>query len=190
VLDSLTTIGLAAALFVVTDVDDLVLLTSLFAIAPHRRRQIIVGQYLGIAVLVMVSIAVAVGLFALPTSWIRWIGLIPLLLGIKGLLDLTHSRDDSDQATARGRRPVGVFSTALLTVGSGGDNVAAYVPVLHRISPSRWPLLIAVFAVGVLLWCLLAAWLGGHRHVQAILDRAGHWIVPMVYIAIGAWLLL
>jgi cadmium resistance protein CadD (predicted permease) len=55
---------------------------------------------------------------------------------------------------------------------------------------AQWPYLFAVFAIGVALWCALAARLGSHPHVQAVLDRTGHWIVPVVYIAVGVWVLL
>jgi cadmium resistance protein CadD (predicted permease) len=183
----IATIGLAAALFVATDIDDLVMLTALFAIAPHRRRQIVWGQYLGIAALVALSVAATLGLLALPAHWVRWIGLVPLGLGIKALVEVMRRSPDHEP----GRTNVaGVTSTAMLTIAGGGDNLAAYIPVLQRMPKAQWPYLFAVFAIGVALWCALAAWLGGHPHVQAALDRTGHWIVPVVYIAIGVWVLL
>ena len=117
----IATIGLAAALFVATDIDDLVMLTALFALAPHRRRQIVCGQYLGIAALVAFSAAATLGLLALPGRWIRWIGLVPLVLGIKALVEvLRRSPDDEpDRPTM-----VGVIGTATLTIaGSKGMTV-------------------------------------------------------------------
>jgi cadmium resistance protein CadD (predicted permease) len=32
----------------------------------------------------------------------------------------------------------------------------------------------------------VASWLGSHRAVIAVIERWGHWIVPMVFIVIGA----
>jgi cadmium resistance protein CadD (predicted permease) len=183
----IASIGLAAALFVATDIDDLVMLTALFALAPHRRRQIVCGQYLGIAALVAFSAAATLGLLTLPGHWIRWIGLVPLVLGIKALVEvLRRSPDDEPDRT----NVVGVISTATLTIAGGGDNLAAYIPVLQQLPIGQWPYLFGVFAIGVALWCALAARLGGHPRVQAALNRTGHWIVPVVYIAIGAWVLL
>jgi cadmium resistance protein CadD (predicted permease) len=183
----LATVLLAAILFVATDVDDLVVLTMLFALAPNRRRQIVVGQFLGICILVAASAAAALSLLALPTGWIRWIGLVPLILGIWALVAALRG---SAEEAARPPGMVGVFSTALLTLAGGGDNLAAYVPVLHRMPRADWPYLFGVFAIGVLLWCVLASWLGGHPSVQDLINRAGHWIVPAVYIAIGLWIVI
>jgi cadmium resistance protein CadD (predicted permease) len=42
-----------------------------------------------------------------------------------------------------------------------------------------------VFAAGVAVWCLAASWLGSHRTVIAVVERHGHWIVPLVFMAIG-----
>jgi cadmium resistance protein CadD (predicted permease) len=183
----IATVGLAAVLFVATDLDDLVMLTALFAAAPQRRRQIVAGQFLGITVLIVLSVAATIGLLAMPSSWIRWIGLVPLVLGVRALIAVLRSSVDEDERPAA---VVGVLSTATLTVAGGGDNLAAYIPVLHRIPRAQWPYLFGVFALGVGLWCLLAAHLGGHRRVQGLLDRAGHWLVPAVYIAIGLWVLV
>ena len=40
------------------------------------------------------------------------------------------------------------------------------------------------------LWCAAAAWLGGHPRVVRVVDRAGHWLVPVVFIAIGVTILV
>ena len=72
----------------------------------------------------------------------------------------------------------------------GGRNLAACVPVLQRVPKAQWPYLFAVFAIGVVLWCALAEWLGGNPDVQAARDRTGHWIVPVVCVAGGVWVVV
>jgi cadmium resistance protein CadD (predicted permease) len=45
---------------------------------------------------------------------------------------------------------------------------------------------VAMFAVGVAVRCLAGSWLGSHRQVIEVVQRWGHWIVPAVFMAIGA----
>lgn len=77
-------------MFAGTNVDDLVVLTVLFlsARATGRPRpwQIWSGQYAGIAVLVVVSALAALGLAAVPDRWVGLLGLVPIALGVKGLV--------------------------------------------------------------------------------------------------------
>src|SRR5262249_17089033 len=78
----LGTIAAAAGVFAGTDIDDLVVLTVLFlagrATGRPRTRDIVVGQYLGIAALVAFSAAAAVGLLVVPDRWVGLIGLVPI----------------------------------------------------------------------------------------------------------------
>ena len=53
---SLTLIGISAAVFVSTNIDDIFLLAAFFADPPPRARAIVAGQFLGIGVLVLGSV--------------------------------------------------------------------------------------------------------------------------------------
>jgi cadmium resistance protein CadD (predicted permease) len=43
-----------------------------------------------------------------------------------------------------------------------------------------------VFGALVAVWCLAASWFVSHRRVITVVERYGHWIVPVVFMAIGA----
>ncbi|HEU5109203.1 MAG TPA: cadmium resistance transporter, partial [Micromonosporaceae bacterium] len=90
-------------------------------------------------------------------------------------------------------RPVvagGVWAVAGITVANGADNIAVYTPVLRTVGPADAVLTVAVFAALTAVWCLAGAWLGGRRPVVALIERAGHWLVPCVFIALGLLILL
>jgi cadmium resistance protein CadD (predicted permease) len=38
----------------------------------------------------------------------------------------------------------------------------------------------------IAVWCLAGSWLGSRQKVIAIVQRYGHWIVPVVFMLIGA----
>ena len=75
-------IGLAVAAFASTNLDDLLLLASLFVDAEFSPRSIILGQFAGMAVLVVASAAAAYAAVRIPEGRLALLGFAPLLLGI------------------------------------------------------------------------------------------------------------
>ena len=180
----------AVAVFAGTNVDDLVVLTVLFlasrAGGSPRGWQIWVGQYLGIGALVTISALGALGLTLVPDRWVRLLGLVPLALGGRGLIRTLRSGPTEERVgPARGLLPI-----AGLTIANGADNIAVYTPILRTADLTGGVVMAAVFALLIAVWCLVASWLGGHRRVIDVVERFGHWLVPLVFIAIGAVILL
>jgi len=184
------TVGTAVGLFVGTNIDDMMVLAVLSASSRAtgrpRRWEIWAGQYLGIAILVGVSLAASLGLDRIPQGWLWLLGLIPLSLGIYKLAAAirAHRRGERPPAPAPGGLP-GVTG---LIVANGGDNVAAYAPVFATMGAAAAAVTIAVFAVGVAIWCLAGSWLVSHHRVTQTLERWGHWIIPVIYILIGLYI--
>ena len=73
-----------------------------------------------------------------------------------------------------------------VTIANGADNIAVYTPVFRTVGATGSAVTVAVFAVLVAVWCLAASWLGAHHRVVAVVERWGHWLVPAVFLVIGA----
>jgi cadmium resistance transport/sequestration family protein len=187
----LSTIGTAIGVFAGTDIDDIIVLTVLFlasrATGQPTRRHIIAGQYLGIAALVAVSAIAAAGLLIVPQRWTGLIGLAPLALGVRGLISVARTRHGEDGSPVAA---AGLVSVVAVTVANGADNLSAYIPLFRTIGLGDSLLTVAVFAAMVAVWLAAAAWLGSHQHVAQIIERFGHWLVPVVFIAIGTIILV
>ncbi|MBB5115077.1 cadmium resistance transporter [Micromonospora echinospora] len=187
-IDVITAAVGAAGVFAATNLDDIVVLTVLFVAARHSGRprpwQIVAGQYAGIGALVAIAVVAAAGLLVVPDPWPGLLGLLPIGLGIRALL----SRADDDEP------PPAVVGSLLgvagVTVANGADNIAVYVPVFRSLDPATGLVWLLVFALLVAVWCAVAAALGGHPRVVALVGRAGHWLVPVIFIVIGATILL
>ncbi|MDF2707335.1 MAG: cadmium resistance transporter [Nonomuraea muscovyensis] len=188
----LGTVGTACVLFVGTDVDDLVILTMLFlsARAGGRPRpgQIVAGQYAGIAALVAVSAVAALGLAVVPDPWVGLLGLVPFALGVRGLVAAWRDGDAADGPVAGVAG--GTLAVAGVTVANGADNLSVYPPLFRTMGPADTAVTVAVFAVLVGVWCAVAAWLGSHRRVIRVVERSGHWLVPVVFMVLGAVIVL
>jgi cadmium resistance transport/sequestration family protein len=184
--DLLGTIAAAAGVFVGTDVDDLVVLTVLFlgarAAGIRRPWRIWAGQYAGIGVLVLVSAAAALGLTLIPDRWVGLLGLVPIALGVYGLVAAVRAGPDRDEPPIAA---TGVLAVAAITIANGADNIAVYTPMFRTIGVAASLVTVAVFAVLIAVWCAAASWLGSHRRVVGFVERYGHWLVPAVFILIG-----
>ncbi|MEH1013298.1 cadmium resistance transporter [Micromonospora sp. CPCC 206060] len=185
-MDLLSTAAGAAVIFAGTDIDDIIVLTVLFVAARRGGRprpgQIVAGQYLGIGALVAASAVVAAGLLVVPDPWTGLLGLLPIGLGVRALL----SGDDDETPEVVG----GTLGVAGVTIANGADNIAVYVPVFRALGPTQTGVFLLVFVVLVALWCAAAAWLGGHPRVVRLVERAGRWLVPAVFIMIGLVILI
>ncbi|MBM0234672.1 cadmium resistance transporter [Micromonospora sp. STR1_7] len=184
-IDLLGTAAGAAVVFAATDIDDVVILTLFFVSARTTGRprawQIVAGQYLGIGALASASAVVAAGLLVVPDPWTGLLGLLPIALGIRAL-----ALRDGDETPTVVASTLGV---AGVTIANGADNVAVYVPVFRALGAADSAIFLLVFALLIAAWCAAAAWLGGHPRVVRLVERAGHWLVPAIFVGIGVVIL-
>ena len=177
----------AAAAFVATNVDDLVVLTALFALArpdgPLRVRHVATGQVLGLGLLVAVAWIAAAGLLLVPDDVVGLLGLVPLVLGILGLSALLRGAEDDAPPPAPVVR--GTLGVAALTVAGGADNVAVWVPFFAAQDADGAVVVVLVFAVLLGLWLILTRRLAARPLVARTVGRWGHVAVPVVLIALG-----
>jgi cadmium resistance protein CadD (predicted permease) len=188
----LATLAAAVGLFAGTNVDDLIVLTVWFlssiANGRPRRWQIWAGQYAGIAVLVAVSALAALGLQIVPDRWVGLLGLVPFGLGVRGLVTAIRSSRSGDEPSVPAA--AGLMVVVGVTIANGADNVSVYTSTLRTLDVTDSVITLAVFALGVAVWCLTGSWLGSHKKVIAVIARYGHWLVPVVFMLIGAVILL
>jgi cadmium resistance protein CadD (predicted permease) len=186
----------AIAAFVSTNLDDLFLLASLFVDPEFRTFPVVAGQFLGMSLLVVISILAAFFAIAIETKWIPLLGLVPLLLGISRLCRLFKPVPGSparrgngpqffgkEQLRFRWARSEVAFAT-LLTVANGGDNLTVYIPLFSIHRPSI-PLFAVIFLLMTGLWCFLGYSITNHKLFGTSLKRYGRLITPFILIGIG-----
>ena len=169
------------AAFAATNLDDLFLLVAWFAAGRARARDIVLGQFLGIGALFAASSAAAVLALAVPAAHLAWLGLVPILLGVRML-----ARERADETP----EAPGLLPVAAVTVANGADNLGVYIPLFATSGAAAIAAYGAVFAVMTALWCALAGWLVRHPAAGAPLRRHGPKAVPPVLVGIGLWILL
>lgn len=178
----------AVLAFAATTVDDLLILTALFAAhrtgSPPRPRQIVTGQYAGFLAILAVAAVIAAGLASVPTYWVGLLGLIPIAFGIRGLLALRHPNDDRPPLAASASQ------IAVLTFANGADNIGVFTPLLRTLGVAGSATAIGLFLVLIAGWCAAGALLAAHPLVTAAVRRTGHLLIPLVFLAIGVLILV
>lgn len=188
--------------FVVTNVDDLVLLATFFSDRRWRRRSVIVGQFLGISALVAVSAVGATLALTISAAWIALLGLAPLYLGLRALSEriqeqraggavrglLEKERRDAAVASMKPFSGSQAMAVAFVTVANGGDNLGVYVPLFAHY-PHAIVDYAAVFAGMTALWCALGLVLVHNRWFGQRLCTALQALLPLVLIGLGLYIL-
>ena len=181
----------AIGLFVVTNIDDIVVLSLFFSRAnraPGSTQRIVTGQYLGFGAILAISIAGALGAAQLPDDAIAYLGLVPIAIGIYAAYKTWKHRDDDDQDAARST--VTAWTVAGVTLANGGDNIGVYIPVFATRSAATLIGTAAVFLTLVGVWCIAGYYLTAHHAVTNAMQRWGNIIYPFVLIAIGLTILI
>ena len=196
--------GIAAAAFIGTNIDNGLVTMTMVAGAPlDRARRIAVGQVMGFVLLVVVAAAAAAVLFEFSAEVVGLLGLVPLAIGVHGLVGLRRKPGPQEGAPApgtrrrRGRRAAtdravgrSFTAAALVTIAAGGDNLAAYIPLFRVGGATNLAAIFVVFALGEVL--VTAIILGGGRHPRArsVMTRLGGVAVPVLLCGIGVLVML
>ncbi|CAF1207550.1 unnamed protein product, partial [Rotaria sordida] len=86
-------IGTAVVSYIVTNIDDLVILMNFFTEATIsssslKVHHIFIGQYVGFSILLGVSLIGFGVSYALPVKMLGFLGFLPIILGIKGIIEI------------------------------------------------------------------------------------------------------
>ena len=185
----------AIGLFIVTNIDDIIVLSLFFARGAGQRgttARITAGQYLGFAGILGAAVLVTLGAGAfLPPSVIPYFGLIPLALGLWAAWEAWRGDDDDDDDEARvAGKNVGVLTVAAVTFANGGDNIGVYVPVFLSAGTGAVVAYCVVFLVLVAVLVVAAKFVATRRPIAEVLERWEHVLFPIVLIALGILILV
>lgn len=183
-LDMQTVLLSAIVVFISTSIDDLVLLILFHSQATTRvqRISILVGQILGIGVLVGISLVGSYLASRMLEGWvIGLLGFIPIILGIRAMLSKEESKEE---ATRTGRKSL-LATVTLVTIASGGDNLGIYIPWFATLDGAYLGLTMLVFLVFSLIFWSLGYLLANQSHIKTLLSRFSAVLVPVVFLLLG-----
>ncbi len=191
VIEVLTIVVLASAAFAATNLDNLVLLAALYSRYEQRPAWVIFGYFAGMLIVGGVSLAMGKASELMPITYLGFLGIIPILIGITALVNVFRGitplggtderRLDSNLA---------VFTATLMTqLSNGADTIVTFSILIADTvnSADHWIglsfiLMLCVFASAA-YYSLRHQWLSG------VLERYGHVVTPFILISVGLYVL-
>lgn len=202
-MNLILTILSALGSFIVTNIDDIFVLMLLFSQASSQAKasngrtvkgnriypkDIVIGQYLGFALLVLISLLATFGVTLIPDQWVVLLGLIPIYLGVKLFI---KGEDEDEGAILSSLNKFNKFylSVAFITFANGGDNIGIYVPFFSTLNNNQLVITVVTFFIMVAVWCLIGYRLARFRYVSETLEKYGRWVIPIVFIGLGFYIM-
>ncbi len=179
-------IGIGIVAFASTNIDDLVLLIGFFADPAYQPRQVVGGQFAGIAALVALSLLGALAAQLVTSEEVGLLGLVPIAIGVKKLAFPDDRRPAGSRLARGASRSAGV---ALVTIANGGDNLSLYIPRFAAHDGGDVALFVAIFLTMTALWCAAGYALVSGRPFGIPAERWGAASLPYVLIALGVYIL-
>ena len=191
-VSSLAILGTAIVVFVSTNIDDLFVLLVFFSDTGVRLRNIVIGQFAGIAALLAISWAASRLSVVIPSTYIGLLGIAPIAIGFHKLLEFRHKSEAGEELKTH--REAGVngqlIFIALTTVANGGDNIGVYTPLFAVLTAKELAETALVFAIMTALWCYFAHFMVNRPRLGAPIRKWGRLLAPLVLIGLGALILL
>ena len=197
-------IATGVSAFIATNIDDIFLLMMFFSssyssIMTFPVRQIVLGQYLGIGLLIAISALGSLIALVVPPYVIGLLGIVPIAIGAKRLVQVVMKEDEispslhaaKESTNRRNKKYLPFLAVAAVTFSNGGDNIGVYTPMFAQYnSASQVTTLILVFMAMTALWCMAAYYLVNHPLVASRIRCIGHVVMPFVLIGLGIYILV
>lgn len=194
--------------FLATNVDDVVLLMILAAQVQDnrvKRHHIWAGQFLTIGLIVGISLVGALVIGSLPKTLdidLRWLGFVPIALGIWHFSDIRRGGKHRRRQNVRARLnaaprqdeakegKVNVGQVFGMLFSAGIDNVGVYVPLFVTMAYAEMTISTILFMGITWALCFVALRLARIPALEKTIQRYEMILVPLVLVIIGVTMLL
>lgn len=193
-LDFFTLFGIGITAFIASNIDDTFILILLFSSLSFQSRHIFIGQFLGIAVLIMISALGSLIALVLPPFLIALLGLIPIAIGIKRLVELQERnkipRKNKILQDNKRQGFISLLTVIGITVSNGGDDIGIFTPLFAKYNTvGEVTTLVAIFMAMTLVWCIFTYYFVKHPLIGTQVQRFGNIITPFFLVGLGLYIL-
>ena len=196
-MEIILTCSVAVTAFIATNLDDMFILISFFTRNEFSKGSIVLGQYIGISVLILISMLAYFFKFIIPPTYIALLGVFPIAIGLNHLCNFkkNSSHNLSNKINYTNKKDIihdnsslsimNILKVATVTFSNGGDNIGVYAPLFASLSISQIFLTSTTFLVMVGIWCIISYIMVINKIIGNKLQEYGHIILPFVLIIIG-----
>lgn len=174
--------------FVASNIDDTFVLILLFLTPNLLPRHVIAGQFVGIGLLVFISSLASLLVLAIPVFAIGFMGLIPLIIGIKKLYDLKEEPETIEQNIKK--ESTSILTVAAITVSNGGDDIGAFTPLFAKYNTvNEISVMVIMFMIMTIIWCVVTYYFIRHPIIASRVSPVSRIVSPFALIGLGIYII-
>lgn len=178
-------VGLAGASFISTSFDNFTLLLAFLSNETYRHRAVMTGYVASSLVMVMLAFGAAEAVEFAPAGYVRYLGLVPLTLGLVGVYRLIRPPTADTGHPTVSRRGGGFVPVLIVMLANSADTFSVFVSLLADTREGLEVYALLTVPVLALLWSAFAVWLLGKERIARRVRRVASFVLPFVLVLIG-----
>ena len=183
----MTLLLLVAATYIATNIDNLLLLVAWLLAHRGSPWRIAVGFSLAAIAVLAASWGLALSANFIPVEYVGYLGIVPMLLGLKILIDLLRHRSSGSSGPAGSTMSPATIAVSLFA--NSVDTMLVFAPLLADSSDAADFRIVTAYLLVAAAWFGVAYFFSRHaRRLRAVV-ATGQWIAPLVMIAVGFYIL-
>ena len=188
----LIVIGVTAAAFIGTNLDNLLLLATMYSRYYRHPWTVSAGYFVGMNLIAAITIMVGeVGDF-IPLAYLGLLGVIPMMMGLLALWKLfRHVRTEVVESKFAGNSALAIFLALIAIQLSNGTDTIITFSALYADSSNPSDFIVApTFFVMVGIFSWLAFYSVKHPKLGHFLVHYGQFVTPFILMFVGFYILL
>lgn len=180
----MTVIALVTSSFVATNVDNLLILVAWMLGGRLATRRLLGAYSLAAAAVLLVALLFGTVSNLLPVQYLGYLGIIPVLLGLKMLAE----RFQANEAVSE-KKALSSVAVATALFANSVDTILVFAPLLADSAASVDPLIAASYVLVAGAWFAVAWWFSRNVARLARVTMIAQWVAPLIMIAVGLYIL-
>ncbi len=178
---------LVVSSFFATNLDNLVLLVSWMLGGRMSMGRLAAAYVVAIVAVLVASLALGLSANLLPIHYVGYLGLVPILLGVKLFTEQIRSRGSAPETTNLGSLSVAAAATTLFS--NSVDTMLVFAPLLADSSTGADRIIVVAYLVMSLVWFQAARFFSQRAGRLQRVSTAAQWLTPLIMIAVGLYIL-
>jgi len=189
--DLLIVIGVTASAFIGTNLDNLLLLATMYSRYYRHPWTVTAGYFVGMNLIAGITIMVGEVGELIPLSYLGLLGVIPMMLGLLSLWKLfRRSGTEAVESKFAGNSTLAIFFALIgIQLSNGTDTIVTFSALYADSSDPSDYIVAPTFFVMVGIFSWLAFYSVKHPKLGHVLVHYGQFVTPFILILVGFYIL-
>jgi len=183
----MTVLFLVASTYFATNVDNLLLLVGWMLDGRVSTGRLFAAYAIAAIAVLIASVALGLSASVIPTNYVGYLGLVPILLGVKIFVEQVHHRGNTPTSETLGTFSVAAIAATLFS--NSVDTMLVFSPLLADSSAGTDSVIAAGYLVMAFSWFFAARFFSQRASRLRRISTAAQWLTPLIMIAIGLYIL-